>query len=60
MIPKGNYLTPDLKQQVAAKEQSIKQSIYTIEAAKFQAEERKRTLRIRQEQQDLYTKKKKP
>ena len=59
MIPKGNYLTPDLKQQVAAKEQSIKQSIYTIEAAKFQAEERKRTLRIRQEQQDLYTKKEK-
>ena len=59
MIPKGNYLTPDLKQQVADKKVSIQQSLFARKSAEFQAGERERTLRIRQEQQDLYNKKEK-
>ncbi len=59
MIPKGNYLTPDLKQQVADKKVSIRQSLLARKSAEFQARERERTLRIRQEQQDLYNKKEK-
>ena len=56
MMPKL-LMTPDMQQELAAKEVSLQQSLFTRKAAEFQARERERTLRIRQEQEDLYKKK---
>ena len=56
MMPKL-LMTPDMQQQLADKKVSIEQSLFARQSAKFQAGERERTLRIRQEQVELYGRK---